>query len=196
MSEQRATKSGLAAEAHAKVNAKYDEDLARQALTWVNSRITATGHEPITTDGSRENFHKTLEDGTVLCCLISAIDPAHPVKIAKKPTMAFKKMECIGQFLNAIDRYGVTKAETFQTVDLYEKQNLAQVVTTLHALGRKVNTKDGHGGIGPKEAERHSREWTEEQLKAGQGVIGLQMGTNKGASQAGQSFGKQRMIVD
>ena len=40
------------------------------------------------------------------------------------------------------------------------------------------------------------REFSEEQLKAGQNVIGLQYGTNKLASQAGMSFGGQRHIND
>ncbi len=51
-------------------------------------------------------------------------------------------------------------------------------------------------GFGPKEAEENRRVFSKEQLKAGESVIGLQMGTNKGASQAGMTFGKQRMIVD
>ena len=55
---------------------------------------------------------------------------------------------------------------------------------------------DGREGYGKKIAEKNVREFTEEQLKAGQNVIGLQMGSNKGASQAGQNFGKSRMIVD
>ena len=50
--------------------------------------------------------------------------------------------------------------------------------------------------LGPKQAEGEQREWSEEQLKAGQGIIGLQMGTNKGASQAGMTMGKSRMIID
>ena len=54
----------------------------------------------------------------------------------------------------------------------------------------------GYKGFGPKEADKNERHFTDEQLKAGQGVIGLQMGSNKGATQAGQSFGKSRMIVD
>ena len=41
--------------------------------------------------------------------------------------------------------------------------------------------------LGPKESKGEKREFTEEQLKAGQNVIGLQMGTNKGASQAGMT---------
>ena len=41
------------------------------------------------------------------------------------------------------------------------------------------------------------REFNEAELRAGrQGTIGLQAGSNKGASQAGISMGKQRMIAD
>ena len=41
----------------------------------------------------------------------------------------------------------------------------------------------------------NARNFTDEQLKAGQGVIGLQMGTNKGASQAGMTgYGQGRKI--
>lgn len=54
----------------------------------------------------------------------------------------------------------------------------------------------GMQGFGPRESEANPREFTEDQLKAGQHIIGLQMGTNKGASQAGMNFGKQRKIVD
>lgn len=34
--------------------------------------------------------------------------------------MAFKQMEQISQFLNAAEKYGVTKTDMFQTVDLWE----------------------------------------------------------------------------
>ena len=54
----------------------------------------------------------------------------------------------------------------------------------------------GLKGFGPKEAEMNKRQFTDEQLRAGRNIIGLQMGTNKGASQAGMTFGKQRMIID
>lgn len=49
--------------------------------------------------------------------------------------------------------------------------------------------------IGPKEACKNKREFTEEQLQAGKNVIGLQAGTNKGASQSGMtSYGAPRQI--
>ena len=50
--------------------------------------------------------------------------------------------------------------------------------------------------LGPKEATKNVRHFTDEQMKAGEGVIGLQMGTNKVASQAGMSFGRSRHIAD
>lgn len=49
--------------------------------------------------------------------------------------------------------------------------------------------------LGPKEATENKREFTEEQLKEGQNVIGLQMGTNKLASQAGEHFGRPRQVA-
>lgn len=49
--------------------------------------------------------------------------------------------------------------------------------------------------LGPKEAVANVREFTEEQLKQGQNVIGLQMGSNKGASQSGDHYGRARQIA-
>lgn len=46
-----------------------------------------------------------------------------------------------------------------------------------------------------RKAQENKREFTDEQLKAGKNVIGLQMGSNKGASQEGMSYGKTRQIV-
>ena len=104
-------------------------------------------------------------------------------------------MENIGKFLDAANAYGLAKNDTFQTVDLYEAQNMAAVINGLQALARKAQSK-GKVGFGPKESQANKREFTDEQLRAGEGVIGLQMGSNKGATQAGQNFGKTRAIID
>ena len=47
-------------------------------------------------------------------------------------------MENIACFARAAQNYGLSDAELFQTVDLYEKMNLHQVILCLFALGRKV----------------------------------------------------------
>lgn len=48
-------------------------------------------------------------------------DGSKPVKIPDTPpTMVFKQMEQISQFLKAAEDYGVVKTDVFQTVDLFE----------------------------------------------------------------------------
>lgn len=46
--------------------------------------------------------------------------------------------------------------------------------------------------LGPKPADENKRHFTEEQLRAGEGVINLQYGTNKGANASGINFGNTR----
>lgn len=127
--------------------------------------------------------------------------------------MAFKCMENINAFLEAAKNLGVPAQETFQTVDLWERQNLNSVVICLQSLGRKVcyillfyvlfinsltldiKFKAGNFGkptIGPKEADKNVRNFSDEQMRAGQGVISLQYGSNKGANQSGINFGNTR----
>ena len=136
-----------------------------------------------------------LKDGVVLCKLANALEcSAKPIKF-NESKMAFKQMENIGNFLGAIEEFGVSKADSFQTVDLYEAQNMPAVINGLSALARKAQSK-GKVGFGPKESQANKWEFSEEQLRAGDGMIGLQMGSNKGATQAGQNFGKTRAIID
>jgi len=49
--------------------------------------------------------------------------------------------------------------------------------------------------LGPRPSEENRRDFTEEQLRAGETVIGLQAGQNRGANQSGQSFGATRKIL-
>lgn len=46
-----------------------------------------------------------------------------------------------------------------------------------------------------RKAQENKREFSDDQLKAGKNVIGLQMGSNKGASQEGMSYGRPRQIL-
>lgn len=187
MADNRAAKSGINAAAQAKILSKYNEDIAREMLQWINK---LTG-EPSNTDGSAENFYEVLKDGTLLCKLVNAIKP-NSVNKVNQSTMAFKCMENINAFLEAAVKLGVPPQETFQTIDLWEKQNLYSVVVCLQSLGRKA-ANYGKESVGPKEADKNVREFTEEQLNAGQHVISLQYGTNKG-QQSGISFGNRRQM--
>lgn len=67
------------------------------------------------------------------------------------------------------------------------KQNMKLITCIIFQAGSY-----GKPSIGPKEAERNERNFSEEKLKAGQTIIGLQMGSNKGANQSGINFGNTR----
>ncbi|CAH0384128.1 unnamed protein product [Bemisia tabaci] len=186
MANNRATKSGFAAEAQRKINSKYSEELAQECLEW----IKLVTDENIDVAGDMDNFYEILKDGTLLCRLVNALQPGSVKKI-NESTMAFKCMENINNFLKTATEMGVPAQETFQTVDLWERQNLNSVVTCLQSLGRKGH-QFGKPSIGPKEADKNVRNFSEEQLKAGQGIISLQYGSNKGANQSGINFGNTR----
>jgi hypothetical protein len=186
MADHRAAKSGFAAEAQRKINSKYSDELANECLEWIKE---ITG-EPINTSGDMDNFFEVLKDGVLLCKLTNCLQPGR-VKKVNESKMAFKCMENISAFLEAVKGFGVPVQETFQSVDLWERQNLNSVVICLQSLGRKAHNF-GKPGIGPKEAEKNVRNFSDEQLKAGQNVISLQYGSNKGATQSGINFGNTR----
>lgn len=186
---------GLTAELARKTEAKYDIDQEQQALRWIREVV---GEDASALDGvtGSKNVQEQLKDGVILCKLINCLR-AGSVKKINSSKMAFKQMENIGMFLQGCENYGLNKVDLFQTVDLYEAQNMPMVITAVFALGRKAQTQGFDGPtLGPRESSENRREFTEEQLAEGKNVIGLQMGSNKGASQAGQSFGKTRHIVD
>lgn len=45
------------------------------------------------------------------------------------------------RFQKALKEYGVPDIDVFQTVELWEKKDIGQVITTLFALGREVRFK-------------------------------------------------------
>lgn len=179
---------GMTAELKDKIDSKYDPNLEAEAREWIEA---VTGRPfPAGT------FAEALNDGQVLCNLINGLRPGSVKKI-NASKMAFKKMENIGNFLEAAGQYGLPKSDSFQTVDLFEAENMPQVINALHALGRTAQ-KAGYTGktLGVKEAKKHTRAFDPEQQKiAGQSVIGLQMGSNRGASQAGMTpYGLSRQV--
>ena len=74
-----------------------------------------------------------------------------------------------------------------------------QVINGVIALARKAQKKgvQTEAQIAPKESSENRREFSEEQLQEGKVHIGLQMGSNKGASQSGHTpYGQGRQIMD
>ncbi|XP_055906497.1 muscle-specific protein 20 [Eupeodes corollae] len=139
-------------------------------------------------------YEDILKDGIVLCKLINKLAPGSVKKIQERGTN-FQLMENIQRFQAGIKKYGVPEEEIFQTADLFERRNIPQVTLCLYSLGRLTQKHPEYNGpsLGPKMADENKRTFTEEQLRAHNAELNLQMGFNKGASQSGHGgFGNTR----
>jgi hypothetical protein len=114
----------------------YDHQAEAEVRSWIQD-VIGEQLEP----GS---FHAALRDGIALVKLANRVCNSNLKATASK--MPFKHMENINNFLVAIEKLGVPKHDSFQTVDLYEEKNMGQVVQTIFALSRHA-TK--HGFTGP-----------------------------------------------
>jgi len=70
--------------------------------------------------------------------VINKIQPGAVKKIHQKG-QAFTVMQNIEAFQKALQNYGVPAEDLFQTVDLWEKRNIAAVTKTIYALARTVS---------------------------------------------------------
>lgn len=71
--------------------------------------------------------------------------------------------------------------------------NIKNKKKTLHKFGFLYKL---YFSLSCRKAQGYRREFTEEQLRQGQSLIGLQMGSNRGASQAGMTgYGMHRQIM-
>ncbi|XP_075343498.1 gap junction delta-2 protein-like [Odontesthes bonariensis] len=190
---------GLSREVQSKIDKKYDPELEERLVEWIVAQCGPGVGRPAP---DKTGFQNWLKSGCVLCELINSLQGANkPINI-KNSTMAFKQMEQISMFLKAAENYGVVKTDMFQTVDLFESKDLAAVQRTLMALGSLAVTKDDGNYKGDpnwfhKKAQENRRDFSDEQLSEGKNVIGLQMGTNRGASQAGMTgYGRPRQIIN
>lgn len=116
---------------------------------------------------------------------------------SKTTWKSFNFCLCLSRFHKACVKYGVADVDLFQTTDLWDQKNIVLVTTTIFAIGRTAYKHPEWRGpcLGPKPSEENRREFSEQTLRASEGIIGLQAGTNKGATQAGQNFGASRKII-
>ncbi|XP_003737988.1 muscle-specific protein 20 [Galendromus occidentalis] len=176
---------GLSAEVATKIASKRDPELEGQILSWIEDVVGEKS--------PHGSYEEVLRDGIILCKLMNAISPGSIKKYHTSGTH-FKKMENLTKFTIACKEYGVDEADLFQSVDLWERRNIPQVSQCILALGRTCYSHQEYAGpcLGPRPADRQVRQFTREQLRAGQSTINLQYGTNKGATQSGQNFGLTR----
>ncbi|EOD15061.1 hypothetical protein EMIHUDRAFT_434223 [Emiliania huxleyi CCMP1516] len=169
---------GMDKELADKAAAKFDPKMEREAREWI---------EAVTGEALEGTLQEALKSGVVLCALVNALKPG----VCKKPStmkMAFQQMENIAKYLEACSALGVPKHDLFQTVSLYENQDMMAVITNIHSLGRVSGKVPGYGGptLGAKLADKSVRHFDEETLRKGRAEqTFLGKGSHGNASQAG-----------
>ena len=91
--------------------------------------------------------------------LVNAIAPGVCARPASS-RLPFKQMDNIANYLRACTELGVPSEDLFQTVALYEGQDMGAVVRNLHSLGRVCQRRPGF--CGPVLGARHDRRESEE----------------------------------
>ncbi|NWY21287.1 CNN2 protein, partial [Aphelocoma coerulescens] len=168
---------------------KYDPQKEAELRTWIES-VTGKQIGP--------DFQKGLKDGVILCELMNKLQP-NSVRKINRSAQNWHQLENLSNFIKAMASYGMNPVDLFEANDLFESGNLTQVQVSLLALAGMAKTKGLQSGvdIGVKYSEKQQRNFDEAKMKAGQCVIGLQMGTNKCASQSGMTaYGTRRHLYD
>lgn len=187
---------GLSRECALKSAAKFSVERAQECLDWIEAVTEKKIDYP---EGSalrdQQDFGIILKNGALLCELINKLRPGS-VKKVNTMNAPFKQRENIELYLKGCENYGLHAQDLFQVNDLFEAKNLYMISDNLFALGGLAQRNGYHGPvIGKKMATQNKREFDQSVLKAGQSVIGLQYGSNKGASQAGMTaYGTGRQI--
>lgn len=149
----------------AKEKAKYDDrflEMESDATIWLTEVL---GHTLPGSDDSSLDLCDRLHDGTVLCELANKVIP-NATKY-KKSAMPFVQMENISQFLSFCSaRLQIPQHDLFQTIDLYERKNVFQVVQSIHTFSRYAVQQGGLDArfLGPKMSTSTSRTFTKEQM--------------------------------
>ncbi|KAM9790865.1 calponin-2 [Syngnathus typhle] len=189
MSFNKGPAYGLTAEVRNKIALKYDLQKEEELRIWIEDQTGAN---------IGPDFHNGLKNGVILCQLINKLRPGS-VKNINNSSHNWHQLENLTNFITAIKAYGLKPHDTFEANDVFENGNKTQLQTTLLALASmaKTNGAQSRVDIGVKYAAKQKRTFDEEKMKAGQCVIGLQMGTNKCASQAGMNaYGTRRHLYD
>uniref|UniRef100_A0A673TSX5 Calponin-homology (CH) domain-containing protein n=1 Tax=Suricata suricatta TaxID=37032 RepID=A0A673TSX5_SURSU len=128
---------GLSAKVKNKIASKYDHQAEEDLRNWI---------EEVTGMSTGTNFQLGLKDGIILCELINKLQPGS-VKKVNESSLNWPQLENIGNFIKAIQAYGMKPHDIFEANDLFENGNMTQVQTTLVALAGLAKTKGFHTTI-------------------------------------------------
>ncbi|KAK2091311.1 hypothetical protein P7K49_030595 [Saguinus oedipus] len=101
--------------------------------------------EEVTGMSTGTNFQLGLKDGIILCKLINKLQPGS-VKV-NESSLNWPQLENIGNFIKAIQAYGIEPHDIFEANDLFEYGNMTQMGTnkvasqkgmSVYGLGQQV----------------------------------------------------------
>uniref|UniRef100_A0A673UI51 Calponin n=1 Tax=Suricata suricatta TaxID=37032 RepID=A0A673UI51_SURSU len=163
---------GLLAEVKNRLQSKYDPQKEAELRSWIEG-LTGLSVGP--------DFQKGLKDSVILWTLMNKLQPGSVPKM-NRSMQNWHQLENLSNFIKAMSG------------------NMTQVQLSLLALAGKAKTKGLQSGvdIGVKYSEKQERNFDDATMKGSHCVIGLQMGTNKCASQSGGHDGPRdsRHIYD
>jgi len=172
-SEAKTNAHGLDRDLWAKIDGKFDPIKAQKVLDWI---CAVTGE-----DTGGEEFGPALKNGYLVAKLIQTIDPEVKNRIKKrrwkpkKTNMPFQCREQIELFGKACKNLGMNQTDLFTAQDLYEQENLNQVMNTLYslnAIAQDVVSFDGpYIEDGFAKAQENRRNFSEETLRKGANAI-------------------------
>lgn len=172
-SEAKTNAHGMDKQIWARLNAKFDPERAQNALNWV---CEVTGEGDPTGD-----FGEVLRNGYLISKMILIIDPDVKKRIKKrrwKPKntkLPFPAREQIEMFSKACKACGVRETDVFTSQDLWEQENLNNVVNTLYALNAQAVDMDCFDGPfiedGYATAQKNERNFTEAELRASRAAV-------------------------
>ncbi|KAG1472041.1 hypothetical protein G6F56_001773 [Rhizopus delemar] len=105
-------------------------------------------------------------------------------------------MENISIFLKGAEALGVPKHDLFQTIDLFEKKNMTQVIDSLFAISRYGYKAGTCENVRPKLADKQKAVYSQQAANAANATFNTyQYGYTGGANQSGMNFGQRRDIA-
>jgi len=169
-------KRGIDKEIQAKLASKFDQGRADACLTW----IAESTNKKVTGD-----FEADLKDGYLLCQLLKHISSKTYKKLKIKSKHTKQPFVCrtqIQNFVMGCKELGMAETDVCSSQDLYEGDNLNNVVNHLYALNAICYKLEASGdykgpfiaGSNVKFATENKRNFTKEQLAKAKGIVPLQ----------------------
>ncbi|KAI4130478.1 MAG: hypothetical protein LQ338_001709 [Usnochroma carphineum] len=157
---------------------KYTPQAANEARAWIEESL---GERLAAGD-----LLDTLKDGIALCKLVNLATGPPGVRY-KESSMPFVQMENISHFLRACKSppLNLQAHDIFQTVDLYENKDPAQVLTCIGAFSRRANViqpskfpavigpRSKAGPMSPENTGVYGSSTTGHEQEAGQAQVGF-----------------------